>query len=111
MYKKTGLAHIDNGKPAAAKLASTLIRSALDATATFRPLFLHCCTSKLNHKITKGGSEEMIMPFVNHHLTYLGNDFKGTRESNSRIWFCILQEIKETFKVRKKMISFTGIVQ
>lgn len=37
-----GSTYIDNCKPAAAKLASTLIRSALDATATLRPLFLHC---------------------------------------------------------------------
>jgi hypothetical protein len=29
-------------KPAAARLASTLILSALDATATLRPEFLHC---------------------------------------------------------------------
>ena len=44
-----GLTYIDNGKAAAARLASTLIRSALDATATLRPLLLHCehnyCTS------------------------------------------------------------------
>jgi len=32
----------DTGKPAAARLASTLILSALDATATLRPEFLHC---------------------------------------------------------------------
>lgn len=36
------LAYIGNGKAAAARLASTLIRSALDATATLRPLLLHC---------------------------------------------------------------------
>lgn len=36
------LAYIDKGKPAAAKFASTLMRSALDATATLRPLLLHC---------------------------------------------------------------------
>lgn len=35
-------AYIDNGRPAAAKFASTLILSALDATAIFRPLLLHC---------------------------------------------------------------------
>lgn len=38
-----GSAYIDNGNPAAAKFASTLIRSALDATATLRPFSLHCC--------------------------------------------------------------------
>lgn len=38
----TSLAYSDNGKEAAARFASTLIRSALEATATFRPLFLHC---------------------------------------------------------------------
>jgi len=32
----------DTGKPAAARFASTLILSALDATATLRPAFLHC---------------------------------------------------------------------
>jgi len=36
------LAYIDNGKPAAARFASTFTRSALDATATLSPLLLHC---------------------------------------------------------------------
>uniref|UniRef100_A0A0A9EUI5 Uncharacterized protein n=1 Tax=Arundo donax TaxID=35708 RepID=A0A0A9EUI5_ARUDO len=35
----------DTGKPAAAKLASTLILSALDATAALRPAFLHSMIS------------------------------------------------------------------
>jgi len=38
------LAYIDNGKPAAARFASTFMRSALDATATLSPLLLHCQT-------------------------------------------------------------------
>jgi hypothetical protein len=33
---------LDCGKPAAAKFASTLIRSALDATASLSPAALHC---------------------------------------------------------------------
>lgn len=36
------LAYNDNGKPAAARFASTFMRSALDATATLSPLLLHC---------------------------------------------------------------------
>lgn len=44
------LAYIDNGKPAAARFASTLIRSALDATATLRPLLLHCYTAAVYYR-------------------------------------------------------------
>lgn len=42
--------YIVDGKPAAAKFALTLIRSALDATATLSPLFLHCLTTVLQHR-------------------------------------------------------------
>ncbi len=48
-----GLAYIDNGKPAAARFASTLIRSALDATATLRPLLLHCYAAAVSYLITR----------------------------------------------------------
>lgn len=40
-------AYNDSGKLAAARFALTLIRSALEATATLRPLLLHCFTSEL----------------------------------------------------------------
>lgn len=47
------VSYIDKGKPAAARFASTLIRSALDATATLRPLFLHCHTKPVCYFITR----------------------------------------------------------
>lgn len=97
----TGLAYSENGKEAAARFASTLIRSALEATATLRPLLLHCRPINViiikYYKMLQQGSR--IIFFKDYCLVYLSNEFKGTWESNSRIWFCILQEMRK-FSVR-----------
>lgn len=56
--------YIDNSKPAAAKLASTLMRSALDATATLRPLFLHYCLPAANQKEILNTQTKQIKYFL-----------------------------------------------
>lgn len=53
LEKLTRWAYIDSGKLAAARFAITLIRSALDATATLRPFPLHCFTAENTKRITK----------------------------------------------------------
>lgn len=90
------LTYIDNSKPAAAKLASTLMRSALDATATLRPLFLHCSSQAANQKEILNSQKRQLKYFS---LAYLYYKLIGTREPYSRIWLRILQVVKYVHRV------------